>query len=85
MEQFRYSIKDKLGIHARPAGLLVKEATAFTSSITISVNDKQASANKLFAIMGLNAKYGDELTVTVEGKDEKVAVKAMRKFFEQNL
>ena len=85
MKQFKYTIKDEVGIHARPAGLLVKEAKAFSSRITLTVNDKTAEATKLMAIMSLGAKKGSEVTVIVEGADEEVAEKKIRTFLEDNL
>ena len=85
MEQFSYVIKDELGIHARPAGLLVKEVDSYSSSVIISVNGNQTPANKLFGIMSLGVEQGDEVVVTVEGEDEQVAVMALKDFFEQNL
>ena len=85
MEQFHYTITDKLGIHARPAGLLVKEASKFNANVTLNVGEKNAAGNKLFAIMGLSAKQGDTITVRVEGPDEKDAAAALQTFFEQNI
>jgi len=85
MEQFKYTIKDEFGIHARPAGQLVKKASDFTSSIVIHIGGKEAPANKLFAIMALCAKQGDELIVTVEGEDEKTAAAALQEFLKSNL
>ncbi len=85
MEQFSYTIRDELGIHARPAGQLVREAARFAASVSISTGGKQASAKKLFSLMGLCAKQGDELLVQVEGKDEKEAAADIRRFLENNL
>lgn len=53
MKTFQYTIQDELGIHARPAGLLVKEAKKFQSVITLEGNGKKAEAGKLLAIMGM--------------------------------
>lgn len=85
MKEFVYKIKDEIGIHARPAGLLVKEAAKFKSVITIGKGDKSSEATKLFGIMGLGVKCGDEVSVKVDGEDEDVAVNAMREFFEKTL
>ena len=51
MKQFNYVITDEIGIHARPAGLLAKEAKAFSSKITIEANGKAAEVTKLMAVM----------------------------------
>ena len=73
MKTFNYEIKDEIGIHARPAGLLVKEAKKYSSKITISVNGKSAEATKLMAIMSLGVKHGQTVEVSVEGEDEETA------------
>ena len=85
MKEFKYTIKDEIGIHARPAGLLVKEAGKFESKITVSKDGKSAEAKKLFGIMGLGVKCGDEVTVTVDGADEEMAAAAIEGFFNDNL
>ena len=85
MQTFTYVIKDELGIHARPAGLLVKEAKQFTSTITLACGDKKSAAKGLMGVMGMAVKQGNEVTVTVEGEDEEAAVAAMKAFFEANL
>ena len=85
MKQFAYTITDPVGIHARPAGLLVKAAKAFSSAITIERNGKSAAATKLMALMSLGVKAGDTITVTVEGTDEEAAAAGMEKFLQENL
>lgn len=85
MKKFNYVIKDEIGIHARPAGVLVKEAKKFESKITVSKNGKAAEARKLMALMGLGVKCGDEVEVAAEGTDEEQACEAMKAFFEANL
>ena len=85
MQKFTYVVKDELGIHARPAGLLVKEAKQFTSNITLACGEKKATAKGLMGVMGMAVKQGNEVTVTVEGEDEVAAAAAMKAFFEANL
>lgn len=85
MQTFTYVIKDELGIHARPAGLLVKEAKQFTSTITLECGGKKAPAKGLMGVMGMAVKQGNTVTVAVEGDDEVAAVAAMKAFFEANL
>ena len=75
-----------MGIHARPAGLLVKAAKALDSSVTIAKADgKSAAGTKLMALMGLGIKQGDTVTVTVEGGAEDANAAAMERFFQDNL
>ena len=85
MQTFEYTVKDELGIHARPAGMLVKEAKEFNSEITITKGEKTAGCTKLIAIMALGVKCGDTVTVTIDGEDEEAAVTAMKTFFETTL
>lgn len=85
MTKFNYVITDEIGIHARPAGLLVKAAKAHASKIVIKANGKEAEATKLMAIMGLGVKHGTEVTVEVTGDDEAAAAASLEEFFKNNL
>lgn len=85
MTKFTYTITDALGIHARPAGLMVKEAAKFKSSIKIECNGKLADAKRLLALMGLAVKTGQTITIAAEGEDEPAASKALEKFCKENL
>ena len=85
MKSFEYVIKDQLGIHARPAGMLVREAKKYSSQIFLDNGSKKSDATKLMAVMSMAVKCGDTVTVTVEGEDEEVALEGIRNFFETNL
>lgn len=85
MKEFKYVIQDEQGIHARPAGILVQAATGFKSNIHIRKDEKQGDLKRIFGVMGLCAKKGDEITVTVEGEDEAAAVEEIEKLFKENL
>lgn len=85
MKTFTYTIKDELGIHARPAGLLAKVAKKFNSEIIIKKDEKSVNAVKLMSLMGLGIKFGDTVIVTVSGDDEDSAFEAMKEFFKSNL
>lgn len=85
MRTFSYTVKDEVGIHARPAGLLAKKAKEFQSTITLEKDGKSAAATKLMAIMGMGVKCGDTVNITVEGADEDTAAAAMEEFFKTNL
>ena len=85
MQTFKYEITDEIGIHARPAGLLVKEAKQFQSKIMIESNGKSADATKLMAIMGLGVKKGMEIVVRIEGADEEIAAVRIEEFMKSNL
>lgn len=85
MKNFNYVITDEVGIHARPAGLLVKEAKKYASRIAVNAGSKSADATKLMALMSMGIKQGDEVTITVDGDDESTAVIEMERFFQDNL
>ena len=86
MMNFDYTLTDPVGIHARPAGILVKEAKKYApTKITVTKGAKSAEATRLMALMGLGCKGGDTVTVACEGGDEAVACEAMKAFFSANL
>ncbi len=85
MKEFKYIITDSVGIHARPAGLLAKEANKFTSKITIEANGKTADATRLMAVMGLGVKSGNEVVIKASGEDEVEAISRLQEFMQTNL
>lgn len=85
MKTFEYTIKDAQGIHARPAGMLVKEAKKYQSKIMIEKNDRAVEAVKLMALMSLGVKCGDEIKVSAEGTDEEEAAVQIQEFLKNNL
>ncbi len=85
MTSFSHVIKDEQGIHARPAGLLVKELQKFSSQISIQKGEKKADGKKLFTVMALAAKKGDEIIITAEGDDADAACAMAKEFLEKNL
>ncbi|MDR0357065.1 MAG: HPr family phosphocarrier protein [Clostridiales Family XIII bacterium] len=76
MKKTSFTIKDPDGIHARPAGILVKRMQEFPCTIVFEKGDKRADGKKLFAVMKMAVKQGDELVMTADGEreDEAVAV-----------
>ncbi|MGN0498033.1 MAG: HPr family phosphocarrier protein [Acutalibacteraceae bacterium] len=85
MKTFIYTIKDELGIHARPAGLLTKKAKEYDSEITITKGEKTVVCTMLMALMGLGVKCGDTVTINVNGADKDAAEKGIKEFIEANL
>lgn len=85
MKTFDYTIKDALGIHARPAGLLVKEVGKYQSKISLTKDGKTVDAARLMAVMSLGVKQGQTITVTAEGDDEEAAASVIQAFLEANL
>lgn len=85
MKEFSYTITDPQGVHARPAGVLVKEAAKYQSSVTIEKGDKTGDAKRIFAVMGLAVKCGNTVNIKVEGPDEEEAAKAVEEVLKSNL
>lgn len=85
MKEFSYVITDPEGIHARPAGMLVKEANRFSSKITLYKQERSGDAKRIFSIMALAAKKGETIKVTVAGEDENEAADAIEAFLKANL
>ena len=85
MKEFKYVITDPEGIHARPAGELVKVAKEFTSAVTLTKDGKSGDCKRIFGIMGLAVKAGNEITLTFDGEDEDAAYAAVTEFVKNNL
>lgn len=85
MKKFDFTVNNPVGIHARPAGILVKEITRHQSVVTITKGGKSADAKKIIALMSLGVKQGETVTVTVEGPDEETAAEQIEAFMKENL
>ena len=85
MTELKYIITDELGIHARPAGLLVKKCGEFKSDIRMGRPDKMVDAKRVIGVMTLAMKCGDELHLTFDGPDEAEAASAVEAFLKENL
>lgn len=85
MKKIAYVVQDALGIHARPAGLLIKEAAKFSSSIKIAANGKEVDAKRIIGVMSLGVRQGQEITIMIDGADEDAAASALETFLKENL
>lgn len=85
MREFKYTITDPEGIHARPAGLLVAEAKKFNCKIGIKKDEKKGDCKRIFAVMGLGVKTGQEVCLTFEGEDENQAFEDICQFVKKHL
>ena len=82
MKTFDYTITDPVGIHARPAGILVKEIKNYAGvTVTVTKGEKSVNALKLMALMGMGIKQGDTVTVSVEGDNEDEVAAKIEEFF----
>ena len=85
MKEFSYTITDPEGMHARPAGLLVKKANEYNCSVTLKSGEKTADAKRIFAVMGLGIKQGQQVSFQLEGEEEDKAAKELEVFMKENL
>lgn len=93
MKSFTYTVGDENGIHARPAGVLVNAAKAFSSDVTIRKEPadsadpaartggsaRDADGKRLFSVMSLGARRGERLTFFVSGRDEELAAQTLER------
>jgi len=84
MQSFEYTIKDEMGLHARPAGQMVKLIKAMPAQVTIRCGERSADGRKLFAIMGMGVTQGETVTVEVSGEGEESLCGELMEFFETN-
>ncbi len=85
MREFNYIITDPEGIHARPAGELVKEAKQFECKITLTKDGKTGDCKKILGLMSLAVKNGNEVKMTFDGADEDAACEAIEAFMKAKL
>ena len=85
MKEFEYKITDPIGIHARPAGLLVKLLAAIKSDVKVAKGEKIVNAKSILGLMGLQAKQGEAIKFIIEGDDEEEAIKKVEDFLKENL
>ena len=82
MEVRTFTVKNRLGLHARAAALLVKTANRFTSGVVIEKDGIEVNGKSIMGVLMLAASKGSKVTIKVEGKDEKEAIQAIGKLFE---
>jgi len=81
MIEKNFKIKNKLGLHARPAALLAQTVAKFQSKVSIIKNGQEVDGDSILGIMMLAVEFGSEITVIVNGKDEKEAIKKIEELF----
>ncbi len=82
--EIKVVIKDPVGLHARPASVMVKEATRFESEISISAGEKSGNLKSIMSVMALGVKTGEEITISAEGSDAEEALAAIKAAMEEN-
>jgi phosphocarrier protein len=82
MTEKEVTIKNRAGIHARPAALIVQVANEYTAEIFMDKNGNRINAKSIMGIITLGAAYNTTLTIVAEGEDEEAAVAAIVRLFE---
>jgi len=77
-------ITNATGLHARPAAQFVQKAASFKSKIKIAGNQKVADAKSILAVMGMGLTQNSKLTITADGEDEEICVRALQELIESN-
>ena len=83
MVERKIQVINKLGLHARPAAILVQKASKFKSEIKLQKEDIEANAKSILSVMMLAAEVGSFVIIKAEGEDEEQAVKAIAELFEE--
>ncbi|OGF96714.1 MAG: hypothetical protein A3F83_03735 [Candidatus Glassbacteria bacterium RIFCSPLOWO2_12_FULL_58_11] len=79
--QAEVQIINKLGLHARPAAMLVKTTNKFKSEILIKKNDMEVNAKSILGVMMLAAEFGSLLKLSISGEDAEEALRAVLELF----
>jgi phosphocarrier protein HPr len=82
MEIQTFTIRNRLGLHARVAALLVKTANRFTSEITIEKDGLEVNGKSIMGILMLAVSRGSKITLKAEGRDAVQAIKALGELIE---
>lgn len=85
MVKFSFRVKDEMGLHARPAGALVKEAAKCSSKVTIRKGEKSGDAKRIFNVIGLSVKGNEEVEIIVVGEKEAEEAAALEAFAKENI
>ncbi len=85
MQELNITIRNQVGLHARPAALFVKTAKSFKSRIVVAKGERKADAKSILNVLALGVGGGTAVTLSAEGEDEAQAIAALKDLIEQNL
>ena len=84
-QTIQIQIKNKSGLHARPAGKLVQEAQKYDAELKIKYRDKEANAKSILDILMLGVDFDSDLEVSATGSDASKALNSICRFFEKGI
>ncbi len=82
MLEKKVRVQNKLGLHARPAALLVKTANKFKSDVFLTRESQVVNGKSIMGVMMLAANHGSEITLSVKGEDEEAALAELTRLFD---
>jgi len=85
VKQINHVIRNKAGLHARPAGCFVNEVIKYYSKVTVRKNTIIVNGKNIMEVMALAAGYGDQITIQIDGVDEVPAFRSLTKFVNEHL
>ena len=83
MVERKIEVTNRLGLHARPAAILVQKANKFKSEIKLQKDNLEGNAKSILSVMALAAEVGSFVIIKAEGEDEASAVEELAKLFEE--
>lgn len=83
-QKFTATIIDKVGLHARPASQLAKEASKYQSDLKISANGKNGNLKSIMNVMAMAIKSGEEVSIEADGPDEVDAINGIKKVMSES-
>ena len=75
------TVKNRAGIHARPAAIIAQTSNKFESEITLSKDDAEVNAKSIMGVIAMGAGYNTQLTLRADGPDETEAVEVIEELF----
>lgn len=85
MKQFEFEVQSPVGIHARPAVLLVEKAKTYNSRIIVQKGTLTANAKNMISLLTLRAHQNESVTFVIDGEDEEKAARELKEFCIHNL
>lgn len=76
-----FTVLNKMGLHARPAAMLVRILQKFESQVRLRKDDQEVDAKSIMGILTLTAEFGSKLTVVADGTDEHQVIESLTDFF----
>ena len=81
MKEQEFKVKNRLGLHARPAAIFVQTTSKFKSSVKVRRGDQEVDGKSIMGLMMLAAEEGASLTILANGPDEHDVIAALDRTF----